>query len=781
MSDDLTPNDLDRYFNDPDYRNSMRNQTPHPSQKPSRISRGGFFSDRPPFPWKWIFKWIGILLIILIVAGGFFLWYLISGMPSIQELENPKTDIASVVRSRDGVILDKYFTENRTYVPISEISPHVIHALVATEDQRFYHHWGIDMIRTLAIPYHLIQGEIQGGSTITQQLARNLYKKIGREFSITRKLREMLTAIQIERHYTKREILEMYLNTVEFSNSAYGIETAAQTHYGKSAKDLNIREAATLIGTLNAVTAYNPRLHPKRSRQRRNIVLAQMEKHGFISHDQMENLMREPIVLDYHPPRATAHKSRYFGEYIRQKVEAWADSNGYDLYRDGLTIYTTIDSRMQKHAEQALREKLDSIQTIYEDEWTTPGGTYMDRFWKQYPGFLNSFIEESEAYGKAIAKGNRTAKQVLDSLKENTALIDSIKHDRTRLEAGLVAIDPTNGHILAWVGGSNYGRVQYDHVYQMKRQPGSTFKPFVYAVAIDNGYPPYQKFSIYPTRYYDSNGNIWAPGDIETPSGPPMATLREGLARSLNNVTVRLLPELAGAPGTHRLEDLIPAAKKIAAMAHRCGIKSPIPDVPSIALGTSLVSLLELTSAYTTFANMGVHIAPMAITRIEGKNGNVLVKYHPKYENEAMSPQTAYIMIDMMRGVIRGVPPRGLGTGVRLRNVYHITQDVAGKTGTSQNSADNWFEAMTPHIVIGAWVGGDDRRIRFPKNTYIGQGAHTALPIVGDFMDKCIADPNIAWSYDAFEPPKGFVMPEPPKNEEVGNPVKGREKGKIGW
>ncbi len=782
MSDDINPNDLDRYFNDPEYRSSVKNKGMATSESKTGKKQGrfNFFDDRPPFPWKWLAKWVGILILVCLVGGGAFLLYLIHGMPSIQELENPKTDIASVVRSRDGVVLDKYFTENRTYVPIDDISPHAVHALVATEDHRFYEHWGIDMYRTLAIPYHLIQGDVQGGSTITQQLARNLYKKIGREFSITRKLREMLTAIQIERHYTKREILEMYLNTVEFSNSSYGIETAAQTHFGKSAKDLNVLEAATLIGTLNAVTAYNPRLHPERSRQRRNIVLYQMAKHGFISHQQLENLRKEPIVLDYHPPLASSHKSRYFGEYVRQKVEAWADSNGYDLYRDGLTIYTTIDSRMQKYAEEALREKLDSIQTIYEHEWTSSGGKYMDRFRKKYAGFVNQFIQESDTYKQAVANGHSSPKQVLDSLKLNEAFVDSVLHDRARLEAGFVGIDPKNGHILAWVGGSNYGKVQYDHVYQMRRQPGSTFKPFVYTVAIDNGYPPYQRFSIYPTRYYDRSGKIWAPADFEPPSGPPTASLRQALARSLNNVTVRLLPELAGSPNTHRLEDLIPAARKIVEMAHRMGIKSHLQPFPSIALGTSPVSLLELTSAYTTFANKGVHIQTMAITRIEDKNGNVLAEYHPNFEKEAISPETAYIMIDMMRGVVRGVPPNGLGTGIRLRNIYHVTQDVAAKTGTSQNSADNWFEAMTPNIVMGAWVGGEDRRIRFPENTYIGQGARTALPIVGDFMDKCMADPNVPWSYDGFEQPKGFVMPEPPKDQE-NNQLKSEKKGKIGW
>ncbi|HKJ45322.1 MAG TPA: transglycosylase domain-containing protein [Balneolales bacterium] len=815
MSDDNSYNDdLERYFNDPEYRKNLKNkkgkersQESADSKDPENEKAGNtskniknsktsknpkvytqysdsFFSlkNKPPFPWKVLGKWVSILLAVCIIFGTGFFIYLYQGLPSIQQLENPKVDIASVVKTRDGVVLDKYFTQNRTYVPLSQISPNVIHALIATEDHRFYHHWGIDMFRTLAIPYHIMMGNPQGGSTITQQLARNLYKKIGRQFSITRKLREMITAVEIERHYTKREILEMYLNTVEFPNSSFGIQTAAETHFGKSAKDLNVLEAATLIGSLQAVYAYNPRLRPLRSQQRRNTVLYQMAKRGFITQQQRHVLDKEPIVLNYHPPFKTGKKSRYFGEYVRQKVQKWCKKNGYNLYRDGLTIYTTIDSRMQKYAEKALGEKLDSIQTIFENEWTSPGGTYMDKYWKKYPAFLNSYIEETDAYKNGFA-GHKTRIQVLDSLKADSAFIDSVKHAYTHLEAGFVAENPTNGHLLAWVGGSNYANEQYDHVYQAKRQVGSTFKPFVYAVAIDNGYPPYQKFSKYPTKYYSRNGTIWSPHDFETPIGPDMVTLSDALARSMNNVTVRLLPELAGNPGTNRLEDLQPAVTKIIKMAHRLGIHSKLKHVPSIALGTSEVSLLEMVGAYSTFANYGVHIEPLAITRIVDKEGNVLKQYHPDYEKEAISPSTAYTMIDMLRGVVRGVDigdGRNLGTGIRLRIVYHVHQDIAAKTGTTQNSADNWFIAMTPHVVMGAWVGGDDRRIRFPKNTYIGQGARTALPIVGDFIDKCMKDPNVHWSYDAFQQPKGYVPPEPPK-QNASNPLKGKKKGKIGW
>lgn len=783
MSDSHHNDDMDRYFNDPEYRRKKieeRKQQAEQQSANTKIVKNSFFSFQKSTWYKYGGIAFGILS--LLIAG--FVFYLFMGLPSIQKLENPQTAIASMVKSRDGVVLDKYYTENRTNVPIEQISPHVIDALIATEDHRFFEHWGIDMVRTMAIPYHLMMGRIQGGSTITQQLARNLYKEIGREFSVVRKLREMITAIQIEQNYTKREIIEMYLNTVEFPNSAFGIESAAQTHYGKSAQDLTISEAATLVGSVNAIYYYNPRLFPERSKRRRDIVLRLMKERRLISTDVFVKLQSEPITLNYQPPSKSGRESRYFGEYVRKKVMDWTEENGYDIYTDGLTIYTTIDSRLQKYAEEALRTKLDSLQKIFENEWTSPDGEYMNRLWKKYPLFLKSFIRETDRYKNAFSKLDTDQESVVfDVLMSDSAFVDSVKRARTRLEAGFTAIDPNNGNILAWVGGSNYGNVQYDHVYQSRRQAGSTFKPFVYAVAIDNGYKPYHKFSKYPTKYYDRAGNVWDPKDPQVPSGPTMVPLRQALARSLNNVTVRLLPEIAGNPKTTRLEELEPAARKIKQMASNLGIDmSDTPPYPAIALGTAEVSLLELVSAYTTFANQGVHIEPIAITRIEDKEGNIIKEYRTNYTAEVISPETAYMMVDMMRGVIRGGEGY-YGTGVRLRNVYNVQQDVAGKTGTTQNSADNWFVAMMPHIVMGAWVGGEDRRIRFPTDIgySIGQGARSALPIVGKFINLVTEDPEAPWSYDAFDSPPGFVMPVDPDSAGGDNPLKDKNKGRVGW
>lgn len=763
---------MDRYFNDPEYRKEIiakRKKQKNSSKKKKSSGRKKFLAIG-----------LAILLGITGLATGYVI-YLFQGLPSIEELENPQTAIASVVKSRDGVVLDRYYIENRTNVSIDEMSPNIVNALIATEDHRFYTHWGIDVERLLGLPYYWFQGRFQGGSTISQQLARNLYRNIGREVSIRRKLREMITAVQIERNYTKKEIIEMYLNTVEFANSTFGIESASQTHYGKPASDITVSEAAMLIGMLQATHAYNPRFFPERSKNRRNVVLRQMLSRNFITPEIYQNLQQEDVQLNYQPPSRSGRESRYFGEYVRQQVQEWTEENGYDLYSDGLTVYTTIDSRLQRHAERAVIEKLEEFQPMFEREWTSPGGDYMDRLWEEYPSFFRSFVRETDRYNNGFAKYNTNQESVVfDSLEADTAFVDSLKRARTKLQGSFVAIDPNNGSVLAWIGGKDYGQQQFDHVYQSRRQAGSTFKPFVYSVAVDNGYMPYHTFSKYPVSFIDRSGDRWSPRDPVVPEGPEMIQLRAGLARSLNNVTVRLLPEIAGAPGTNQLGELEPAARKIREMASNLGIDMSLePAFPSIALGTSRVSLLELVSAYTTFANQGVHIDPIAITRIEDKEGNVLQEYFPEYSSEAISPETAYIMIDMMRGVIRGGDGYH-GTGVRLRNTYGIDQDIAGKTGTSQNSADNWFVAMTPHMVMGSWVGGEDRRIRFPTNspTSIGQGARTALPIVGSFMNKVMDDPDAPWSYEGFEPPPGFVMPEDP---DAADQEQDERRGRIGW
>lgn len=779
--------DEERYLNDPEYRKEIRerqkkeegrvNVTAKKSHSTAPVS---LFERMSASPMRVFMSLVGATLILMLIGGGIFLFFLAQGLPSIEELENPRTDIASFVMSRDGEVLDTYFIENRRFVTIDEISPHTVNALIATEDHRFYDHWGIDMQRTLAIPYHILRGAPQGGSTISQQLARNLYRSIGREVSVIRKLREMITAIQIERNYTKSEIIQMYLNTVEFSNSAFGIESAARTHFNKQARDLTVEESAVLIGSLQAVSRFNPRLNPESSQRRRNIVLSQMNRRGFISDDEFSTLAAQPIELDYQRPRAQSRQSRYFGEHVRQELMSWATENNYDIYRDGLVVHTTIDANMQRHAERVMEAKVDSLQREFVRIWGGDNGpgNYMPRYFQQFPHHLREYVQESGEFQTAVRDNGMSREAALDSLMADTEFLDKIKRQRVKLEAGFVAIEPGTGHVLAWVGGTDYSTIQRDNVSQLRRQAGSTFKPFVYALAIDNGYQPYHEFSRYPLSFRERSGRIWAPNDMSIAPGPEMVSMREAVARSFNNVTVRMLPELAGHPGTDQLEDLIPAARQIADMARKMGIKSPMQAVPSIALGTAEVNLLELVNSYATFANSGVYMEPRTILRIEDREGNILYEAPPQMQQEVMSPLTAYTMIDMMRGVISG-GYWGHGTGIRMRNMG-IRQDVAGKTGTTTRGSDTWFVSAFPHVVAGAWVGGEDYRVRFPERSVLGQGARTALPIVAEWSLRVSNDPDGNWSFDAFEQPVGYV-PEPPRDQRRQDRQETERRGRVDW
>lgn len=742
--------DLSRFFSDPEYRHSIKSKASQRFSHKGHISYDTF--------WK-IIRYAGITSGILGLFFIVYFIYLISGLPSVAELENPKTSHASLIKSKEGIVLDKFFYENRTEVSYEEISPNVINALVATEDHRFYRHWGIDVYRLAALPFYVLQGKIQGGSTISMQLARNLYQSIGKEVTITRKLREMITAIQIERNYTKEEILVLYLNTVEFSNSAFGIESASYTHFGKKSSELTVPEAALLIGSLKGIYRYNPRINPERAVDRRNTVIQLMATNGLISNQEASTFINEPLQLNYNPPFKAGRESRFLGEFIKDQLNDWLEENGYDLYRDGLTIYTTIDGYMQEHALKVVKAQVDSLQPQFERVWTSRKGEYMDLYWRAFPGFLDSFIKETKEYKEGLSFVS-DPKELLDSLKSNKAFVDSVKKISTRLEAGFMAIEPGTGHILAWVGGSDYQRVQFDHVYKMKRQPGSTFKPFVYAVAVEEGYDKNYKILKYPTSYRSENGSIWAPADNDV-SGPDSIPMHSGLARSINNVTIRLLADISGNPNTDNLYDLEPGALKVVDMARRLGVNSQLEPFASIALGAQDVSLYEMVSAYATLANEGIYNEPKVILRVEDKNGNVLKEFGASRSREAISPETAYTMIDMMRGAILGADTgdgRYVGTATSIRSVYGIQQDIAGKTGTTNNSTDNWFIAMTPGVAAGAWVGGEDRRIRFPRGSSLGQGAKMALPIVGKFLQLSSRDRRIDWNREAFQSPDSLIV-----------------------
>jgi penicillin-binding protein 1A len=672
----------------------------------------------------------------------------LTDIPPMDVIENPHTDLSTQIYSADGVLIRSLYEEkHRVSVKISEISPYVLQALVATEDLRFYSHSGIDPQSPFAIIKELMQGERpRGGSTVTMQLARNLYERIGRERSLMRKLKEMVVAVILERNFTKEEIITAYLNTVSFVGNTYGIENGAQEFFGKDAKSLEIQEAAMLVGLLKATGAYNPRSHPEDALRRRNTILNLMAENGFLPEGMdVDSLKNLPINSQAKSDYRELGSAPYFTEHLRQWLKEWCKNTGHDPYRDGLKIYTTIDSRMQGYAEQAMAEHLTELQVIFDKHIKD------HEPWLKDSTFLPTIISRTERYSSARAAGLTKAEiakefdtpVVMDLFSWNGIIkdtlltpLDSLKYYARFLEPGFMAIDPTNGHIKAWVGGINHRFFKYDHVYTGKRQVGSTFKPFVYCAAFDNGASPCDLELNQPVFFYNElNKLIWDPKNADGKIGGFM-TLRHGLATSTNLITARVMKRIG--------------PNVVCEWARKMGITSPLDCVPSLALGTTDLSVYELTAAYCSFANKGVYNDPMFVTRIEDRNGNVLADFQVQ-SREAISEKTAYMMIDMLRGVVNEAG----GTAGRLRGRYKITSDVGGKTGTTQNQSDGWFMGVTPYLVGGTWVGCSERTMRFRSLQY-GQGASLALPIFGLFMQKVYADTTIKMPKDRFPTPPGF-------------------------
>ncbi|MGH8846213.1 MAG: transglycosylase domain-containing protein, partial [Polaromonas sp.] len=562
---------------------------------------------------------------------------------------------------------------------------------------------------TASAVLHTFSGDTQGGSTITQQLARNLYpEQVGRARSLTRKLKEVITAFKIEAVYTKNEILETYLNTVPFLYNAYGIEMAARTYFDKSADELNVLESATLIGMLKGTSYYNPVLNPERAVQRRNTVLGQMVKHQKLDAKELEALKKRPLRIDFERQTEPLGPAPHFTQQLRRWLIEWADRNDYNIYADGLVVRTTIDSRLQKLANQAVARQANSLQGVANAEWGP-------RAWGGRKDLVNAFVRETREY-KAARDSGLTDAVALKQVQADPAFMRALRQDKTRLQAGFVALDPRNGHVMAWVGSRDFSLDPFDHVQQARRQPGSTFKPFVYGAAFEKGARPSDSFVDQAVEIALGGGAVWRPSDGAAPSGQTMS-LRDGLVYSRNTITAQVMQTVGPA--------------RVADLAQAMGVRqSKLEEVPSLALGTSPVTLKEMVSAYSTIANGGGYIEPILVTRIEDKNGKVLEAFQAKAPEQAMSIATAQTLVDVMRGVI------DKGTGVGIRNRYGIQADVAGKTGTTQDNTDGWFILMHPQLVAGAWVGFNDNRVTL--NDYWGQGAHSALPIVGDFFQQSL-------------------------------------------
>ena len=655
--------------------------------------------------------WLGALA-ALALAGCAYLLVLLALTPSIGDIRKAKSDQPAQLVSSDGRLLAEYRWVNREWVALDQIAPPVVDALIATEDHRFYQHWGMDWRRTLSSLVRTLGGERQGGSTITQQLARNLYpEEIGRAPTLTRKLKEAITAFKIEWLYSKDEILETYLNTVPFLYNAYGIEMAARTYFGKPAARLNVLESATLIGMLKGTAYYNPVRNPERAQARRNTVLAQMHKRDKLSAADYQRLVRSPLRIHFARQDEAAGLAPHLAQQLRRELIDWADEHGYSLYFDGLVIRTTIDGRLQELANQAVRQQGRLLQGVADKAWAGAGA------WGAKSPLVQQLVRESEPYQKALAGGADGA-ATLKELLADAGFMRQLRAGKTRVQAGFMALDPGSGAVLAWVGSRDYAQDPFDHVQAARRQPGSTFKPFVYGAAFAQGMLPSDTLQDKAVAIDLPGGQVWRPSDGHGgPSGEAM-TLRDALAQSRNAMAAQLMQQVG--------------AKKVVALARAMGVReSPLDAVPALALGTSSVTLKEMVAAYGSIANGGRYMAPYVITRIEDKNGRVLARFAPPAPERAMDQAAA----QELRGALRAVIDEGTGRAIRTR--YGITADVAGKTGTTQDNADGWFIMMHPQLVAGAWVGFNDPRITLRSN-YWGQGAHSALPVVAKVFQGAV-------------------------------------------
>ena len=711
-----------------------------------------------------------ILLVFLFASWGIF-----GELPTFEELENPEKNLATEVISSDGVTLGKYAFKNRTPVGFSDLPENLVNALIATEDERFYEHSGIDF-RGLARAIVKL-GKGGGASTITQQLAKNLFNKGGSSSTLkrlTQKVKEWIVATKLERQYTKNEIVAMYLNTQGFLFNAIGIRSASRIYFGKEPKNLDIQESAILVAMLKNPRQFNPNreISKGKSLVRRNVVFAQMAKNEFITQKEKDSLQKLPLKINFTPESHNDGLATYFREYLRGYLKKWTKNNPkpngelYNINRDGLKIFVTLDSRMQQYAQEAVQEHISNLQKyFFKEQQKNETAPFYDLEEEQIDAIYKRARKRSDRYRRM--KKNGYSDQQIDSAfnasidmrvfswneqREVDTIMspnDSIKYYKTILRSGLLSIEPQTGHIKAWVGGINHKYFKYDHVDQGKRQVGSTFKPFVYATAINQlRLSPCEKFPNTPYTIPKGRFGIpeaWTPKNSGEKYGGEI-TLKSALAKSINVISARLI-------------DMV-TPLNVVRLAKSAGIKSRIPKSPSIALGSVELSLMEMTGAYATFANKGMRVEPNMLLRIEDKNGTVLADFTPK-TNEVLSEESAYVVLELLKGVTTA------GSGVRLRTSehyykdiitgfpYEFTNPIAGKTGTTQNHTDGWFMGVVPNLATGVWTGGEDRAVHF-ENIAEGQGATMSLPTWALFMKKVYADTSLNISQEDFEKPESI-------------------------
>jgi len=710
---------------------------------------------------------VGFILFIWAVSGNFL--GLFGELPDFKTLENPQSEQASELYSADGVLLGNYFRENRSPVTYNDISANLVNALIATEDVRFEKHSGIDFQSMVRVVFKslILRQSAGGGSTLSQQTAKNLFKMRTQESQgflgkipglkmLIIKAKEWIVATKLERSYTKNEILTLYLNTSEFGSNAYGIKTAAKTFFKKETNELNIQESATLVGLFKAPSYYSPVYNPENSLRRRNTVLGQMEKYKYLTQAEFDSISKLPIELDYKVDNQNQGSATYFREIIKGELIKWTkenlkpDGSTYDLFGDGLRIYVTIDSRMQRHAEESVDEHMRELQKKFEKEIGNRD-PWIDNTGKVIPDFLETAVKRTETYRLLVNRYGQNSDSIQIKLHEKKKMrvfswdnievdtlmstMDSMRHYKKHLQAGFVSMDPQTGHIKAWVGGINHKHFKYDHVKQGKRQPGSTFKPFVYAAAIENGYSPCYTVMDQPVEVNIPGQPAWSPKNADGKFSYTNMTIRRAMAQSVNSITAYMMKKLS--------------PKVVVETAHRLGITSDLDEVPALALGTSDVTIFEMVGAFGTFVNKGEHIVPFYIDRIEDKNGNILQQFTPR-KKPAMSEEHAYLMLYMLRGGFEET--RGTSQGVS-RDIRDDGNELGGKTGTTQNASDGWYMGVSKDLVSGVWVGGDDRAIHF-RSWISGQGGQTARPIWAKYMAKVYADPALGITKGPFPRPE---------------------------
>ncbi|WP_281231380.1 penicillin-binding protein 1A [Flavobacterium gelatinilyticum] len=723
---------------------------------------------------KKFWRFFAYFLLSILAFFLFASWGLFGSMPSFEDLENPDSNLATEIISSDGVVIGKYFKTNRSQLKYSDLPKSLVEALVATEDARFYEHSGIDGRGTLRAVFSL--GTNGGASTLSQQLAKQLFHGEGSRFlpfRILQKVKEWIIAIRLERQYTKNEIIAMYCNVYDFGNYSVGVSSAAQTYFSKDPKDLTVDESAILVGMFKNSGLYNPVRNPEGVKNRRNVVLGQMVKAKMITNAEKERLQALPIALKFKLESHREGTATYFREYLRDYMKKWMtenkkpDGSDYDIYKDGLKIYTTIDSRMQLHAEEAVAEHMKNLQQQFFIEMkNNKNAPFVNITQAETERIMMQAMKNSVRWAQ-MKEMDKSEDDIIASFKIKTKMrvftwkgerdtimtpLDSIRYYKHFLQSGLMAMEPQTGAIKAWVGGINYKYFQYDHVGQGARQVGSTFKPFVYATAIEQlNMSPCDSILDGPFMIRKGRHNVtadWEPRNSDY-RYRGMVTLKQGLANSINTVSAKLIDRTG--------------PEAVVELAHKLGVKTNIPAQPSIALGAVDITVEDMVAAYSTFANQGVYVKPQFLSRIENKSGEVIYEPIPE-SHDVLNKDIAFAVIKLLQGVTES------GSGARLRTQgggsgdkrwtgypYMFKNPIAGKTGTTQNQSDGWFMGMVPNLVTGVWVGCEDRSARFKSLTY-GQGATAALPVWGYFMKLCYADKNLQVSKAEFERPANLSI-----------------------